>query len=402
MSIAYPELRSDPYMRRIQGPSEADMMTLGSLFSGIGGFDLAAERCGIRVAWQSEIDRHASAVLAKHWPDVPNHGDITQMHGGEIEPVDVITGGFPCQDLSVAGRRDGLAGERSGLFFEIIRLIHEMREATDGRYPAIVVFENVPGLLSSNAGEDFSRVLWEVRECGAHDIGWRVLDAQHFGVPQRRRRVFIVGDFGGQRSQQILFEPEGSERDYPPCREAGQDVAGTLESRTTAGGFPGIDGAVAGHVVPTYGIVDDETSDTNIMPTLNMAERGGKPAVAHAVTTHMAKGGDPTTDNYVTVFAQNQRDEVRDLGGVAGSLAAEPGMKQQTYINTPMAVRRLTPRECERLQGFPDDHTRHGADGTEMSDSARYRMCGNAVAVPVVEWLLSRIAEKVRLNGTIE
>lgn len=134
-------------------------MRIGSLFSGIGGFDLGFERAGHRVVWHSEIDRHASAILAEHWPDVPNLGDLCDLHGGLIEPVDVICGGFPCQDLSVAGKRAGFAGARSSLVFQFLRIVKEMREATDGKAPTFVVLENVPGLLSSHGGKDFGRLL---------------------------------------------------------------------------------------------------------------------------------------------------------------------------------------------------------------------------------------------------
>lgn len=452
-------------------------MKMASLFAGVGGFDLAAERVGIHVAWQSEIDANASSVLARHWPDVPNYGDITAIDGAAVEPVDVITGGFPCQDLSVAGRRAGLAGERSGLYFEIVRLVREMRDATDGRFPTFVVLENVPGLLSSHGGRDFAVVLRELRQLGAMDIGWRVLDAQHFGVPQRRRRVFVVADFGGCRAGEILFEPEGGGGDSAACRTPGEEIAGSLGVGSGAGGW-GHDLDANGAFIPTYAIagnaigrkpengpqrgeiLDDGTcfnlttvdrhavaapltagsnphsnaagrrreNDENLVAFTNRgntsvgaqsrranaggdlapmvaAERlrsdshGALPMVAHSLT---AEGHDASEDGTgrgtplaVLPFDTTQVTSDKNYSNPKPGDPCHPiaaGMHAPS-VATAMAVRRLTPRECERLQGFPDDHTRYGADGAEMSDSARYRMCGNAVAVPVVTWILQRLRD---------
>ena len=169
---------------------------MGSLFAGIGGFDLGFERAGFEIVWHSEIDRAASAILAHRWPGVPNLGDVTKIDGSAIEPVDVICGGFPCQDLSVAGKRRGFEGERSVLAFEFLRIVREMREATHGRAPAFVVLENVPGLFSSAGGRDFGALLDALGELGPMDVAWRVLDSRYFGVAQRRRRVFIVASVG--------------------------------------------------------------------------------------------------------------------------------------------------------------------------------------------------------------
>src|SRR5579875_134000 len=173
----------------------------GSLFAGIGGFDLGADRAGWRCAWQVEIDRRCVEVLARHWPEVERFGDVRAVGAHNLAPVDLICGGFPCQDLSVAGRRAGLAGSRSGLWWEFYRIVAELR-------PAWVVVENVPGLLSSNRGRDMGTILASLGDLG---YGWayRVLDAQWFGVPQRRRRVFIVGHLGDYSATQVLLEPEG-------------------------------------------------------------------------------------------------------------------------------------------------------------------------------------------------
>ena len=173
-------------------------MTHGSLFAGIGGFDLGFDRAGIETVWTVENDKNCNQVLATHWPDLKRYQDVREVRG--LEPVDVISGGFPCQDVSVAGRREGLAGERSGLWFEFARIVQEME-------PEWVVVENVPGLLSSAGGADFALIVGTLEQFG-YCVSWRVLDSQFFGVPQRRRRVFIVGSLGGTGSIEVLFESE--------------------------------------------------------------------------------------------------------------------------------------------------------------------------------------------------
>ena len=174
-------------------------MRVLSLFTGVGGFDLGLEAAGMTTVFQCEIDKHCQSVLQHRWPDVPRWGDVTTLTGRHIldtaGEVDVVAWGSPCQDLSVAGKRAGLAGERSGLFHEGIRIIKELRELTDGRSPVWSVWENVYGALSSNGGADFGQVLWEMDEAGACFSEWAVLDAQYFGVPQRRRRVFLASCF---------------------------------------------------------------------------------------------------------------------------------------------------------------------------------------------------------------
>jgi len=174
-------------------------MKVLSLFSGVGGFDLGLENAGMETVFQCEWDKHATKILERHWPDVPRWGDISTLTGRHIldhaPVIDVVAWGSPCQDLSVAGKRAGLKGERSGLFHEGIRIIKEIRELTNGKYPRISVWENVAGALSSGAGADFGQVLYEMDEAGACFSEWRLLDAQYFGVPQRRRRVFVVSVF---------------------------------------------------------------------------------------------------------------------------------------------------------------------------------------------------------------
>lgn len=383
-------------------------MRVGSLFAGIGGFDLAAERVGMEIAWQSEIDPKASKVLAHHWPLVANKGDI---HGIQNPSrVDVLCGGFPCQDYSVAGAGAGLAGDRGALWWEYHRLIAQCQ-------PTWVVAENVPGLLSSRDGADFETIIRSLGELG-YGVAWAVLDAQYFGVAQRRRRVFIVGHSGGEPRPEVLALAEGLFGNPPPSRQTREKSAGP-----TPFGVGGDSDVGYSVTTPSGGLAAKQNQFTYVFQPDD--EQGGQGALTvKPVDTSNAisatEGAKKTDRGVRIVFAQNQRDELRDLGDVAGSLSAEPGMKQQTYVaktaftesngwgiledgtthtvdsSGPEAViqigspsiRRLTPLECERLQGFPDGWT----DIPSNSINARYRQLGNAVAVPVVEWILNNIA----------
>lgn len=229
-------------------------MRLGSLFDGAGTCPLAGMLTGFKPVWASEIAAFPISVTSRRFPRMLHLGDITKLNGSEIEPVDFITFGSPCQDLSVAGKRAGLQGNRSGLFMEAVRIIKEMRGATNGRYPQIVMWENVPGAFSSHGGEDFRIVLEELckikrsntviprpsgkenrwRDSGlimgdGFSIAWRVLDAQFWGVPQRRRRIFLVADFGGQCAGQILFESKGLSRNFSTIRKAWESFSPSAE-----------------------------------------------------------------------------------------------------------------------------------------------------------------------------
>lgn len=231
-------------------------MKLGSLFDGAGTCPYAASLCGIKPVWASEIEPFPIAVSSSNFPSMIHLGDITGVHGDQIEPVDIITFGSPCQDLSQAGKRAGLDGSRSGLFMEAIRIFKEMRSATNGRYPQIVIWENVPGAFSSNKGEDFRTVLQEL--CGIKDpslsvpgppsrggrirwpnsgeimadgfsIAWRVLDARGWGVPQRRRRIFLVLDLDGQSAGEISFKRPGLRRNFKALRKEGKTPSSSVE-----------------------------------------------------------------------------------------------------------------------------------------------------------------------------
>jgi len=199
-------------------------LTFGSLFAGVGGFDLGMEAAGWECAWQVEWDDKCQQVLRYHWPTVPKYGDVSTVNGNELAPVTCITFGSPCQDLSVAGKRAGLDGNRSGLFFEAIRIIKEMRDATRSVYPRWAIWENVVGALSSNRGHDFAAVLDSLAEAGAVAIEWAVLDAQYFGVPQRRRRVFVIA----------CFDPAAAERCPDPLLPVAESLPRDFATRRTA------------------------------------------------------------------------------------------------------------------------------------------------------------------------
>lgn len=224
-------------------------MRFVSLFAGVGGFDLGLESTGHTCVGQVEIDKNARKILERHWPNVPKHDDVTTAidWGKEIGLVgstDLVVGGFPCQDLSVAGKRAGLAGERSGLFHDALAFAKSVEAKT-------ILLENVPGLLSSNQGRDFGTVLTELADAGFSNIEWRVLNSQFFGVAQRRRRVFIVASVGTEPFKQILAERESSAGDSQASEPQGQDFAGAVADSTGAGRRGGIGSDLVGSLCAT-------------------------------------------------------------------------------------------------------------------------------------------------------
>ncbi len=271
-------------------------LTLCSLFDGSGGFCLAGLMASIRPVSASEIEPFPIRVTTKRLPFVKHLGDVTKIHGAEIEPVDIITFGSPCQDMSLAGKRAGLNGSRSNLFYEAIRIVKEMREATNGEKPRYIVWENVPGAFSSNKGEDFKAVLDAVRRvkdgeadtprpakwqnaglvmADDYSVAWRVLDAQYFGVPQRRRRIYLVADFNGQCAGKILFESEGLSGYFTKSSTAGKTAAGDAEEGAGAAGFgtDGYNGAID-RVAATLGVNCGMSTGRNGVMVLN--DQGGE------------------------------------------------------------------------------------------------------------------------------
>lgn len=323
-------------------------MKVGSLFAGIGGFDLGFERAGFQVSWCVEWDQAAQAVLAARFPDAKILGDVTQVDPNDLEKVDVICGGFPCQDVSVAGRRAGLAGQRSGLFHDAMRIVRRLQ-------PRLVVLENVPGLLSSNRGLDFATVIREMGEgWDCSEVCWRILDSRYFGVAQRRRRVFIAASAAGGCAEQVLALSEGVRWHPASCGKprtgASADSAGC-------------------------------TSKDGVVPTL---------------TSKMAKGtGGPSGDECQNLIAVDVYNQVVN-GDCAATVTTSTGGSTTSgpKVITDMAVRRLTPLECERLQGFPDGWTDVPNGKRFASDTQRYKQIGNAVTVNVAEWIAKR-ARKV-------
>jgi DNA (cytosine-5)-methyltransferase 1 len=360
-------------------------LTAVSLFAGVGGFDLALERSGVKVVASVEIDQKASAVLAKQFPNSKLYNDVKEVTGEQLieagfDPRNgIITGGFPCQDLSMAGRRAGLGGARSGLFWEICRLL----EQTKSQY---FILENVPGLLSSNQGKDMATVLEALVERG-YRIAFRVLDAQYFGVPQRRRRVFIVGSFGntGGSPEQILAIADGRARYIEASKSKGQKVA-----RKITKGVGNSEWWNGKDVADTLTVSSNEQRmpDKNKMQMIVFSphrEDGARvnENVVNTLLSSMGTGG----NNMPMVAEIKAYDEYNDsISDTHHTLRS--GTKQSTGV-LGSQVRRLTPLECERLQGFPDGWT------ADQVDTHRYKQMGNAVAVPVVEWIIQGIVDSI-------
>ena len=373
-------------------------MTHGSLFAGLGGADLAFHRCGVKTVWAAEKDPKCNSVRRRHFPDEETITDVASVRGARFR-VDILSGGFPCQDISVAGKRAGLAGERSGLWWEFARVIAEQT-------PGWVLIENVGGLLSSNGTRDFGTILGTLAQL-RYGFAYRVLDAQWWGVPQRRRRVFVVGCAGGdwRRAAEVLFEPESLPWDSPPSREAGTGVTSILEVGARTGGRPdamqrdGIGVGQDGDPMFTlqagkqHGIVAALTA--NGVGTCGADGNQGQ--AGHLVArTLRAEGFDASEDGtgrgtplVPVAYRTSGNSGVMEQGDKTAALNTATDPAQQ-IIGDGMAVRRLMPIECERLQGFPDGWTQFGEHGEEIADGPRYRMLGNAIAVPVAEWIGKR------------
>lgn len=417
-------------------------MTLGSLFDGIAGFPLAARRQGIKTVWVSEIEPDCIDIAKRHFPEALQLGDITQIDGAKIPVVDIISFGSPCQDLSVAGKQTGLDGSRSGLFMEAVRITREMREKTNGQYPKYIIWENVAGAFSSNKGEDFRRVLEEITQSNismpksgkwatAGMVGnegpggdvqctaWRLLDAQFWGVPQRRKRIYLVNDFGNGRAGQILFECESVLGYHSQGRDEEQGNSGNSENSITGTDCRGMAEDADGQMKLDFGRTADRiyiNAKTSVTLMGNAGGGGGKTGLyllpvytiaGNVIGRNEKNGGNqlginqdiaPTltgADRHAVAYAQSGYSEYKEnivgatLSRTGGTLHGG-GSTLIVTINRIAAavkyrVRRLTPLECERLDGFPDEWTRYGASGKEMSDNARYRALGNSIAVPCAE-----------------
>ena len=339
-------------------------LTMGSLFSGSGGFELASAIFGIEPRWASEIEPLPMLITKKNFPDMQHHGDIRYMNGGKVEAVTVIAGGSPCQDMSVAGQRAGLDGSRSNLFHEQIRIIKEMREhdrkaGRTGKYirPRFMVWENVPGAFSSNKGKDFQAVLqaivsvtddtatvplppkgkWQSAGCimgDTYSIAWRTLDAQYWGVPQRRKRIYLVADFGGGAAPKILFEREGLSRDFAESREAWQRAAGDIKEGTHKAGTENVE---------CYDISDRRrvADKSEVSPTL---------------TTKMGTGG-----NNVPIVLENHPQDCRVTISEDGVIPTLTGKMGTGGGNVPMIMNEARSVDL-RNQRLGDDkaETLHG------------------------------------------
>jgi site-specific DNA-cytosine methylase len=546
-------------------------LTFLSFFAGVGGFDLGFQDAGMECLGHVEIDPTCQRVLERHWPGKLKGTDVTKYLNAPPRNTkpDVICGGFPCQDLSVAGKRKGLAGERSGLWFAFRDIIAALK-------PRWVVIENVPGLLSSNEGRDFAVLLHGLGQLDYRFCS-RVLDSQYIGVPQRRRRVFIVGSLGDGRSIEVLFEPESVCGDSPPSRtkrkgvaegvasclsasgrsgstgeSRGQDnvvaVAGTLGGSSQSGGFRTTDLDNSGAFIPdtcktltaegadgmpdaegrgypiitgtlnpgahpgSYNGQDAYNDQFVISPTVSSkwAKGSGGPAgdecqnlvlvargssaperVAPALSTRPYADNDGQLDKLIPVTNMEvwkqtcgcghewtgrldepcpkcgeiregmthgdpiepipiqeigKRQSGTSMNGVGHGKPGDPTLRAMSHhkshqngggqvavafqesqtgcreypeagtlrangpghdpvgtrLRTTMGVRRLTPRECERLQGFPDDWTRWDAEGQEISDSARYRMIGNAVTAKVARWIGKQLMAAHDRKGLVD
>lgn len=470
-----------------------NVLTLGSLFDGSGGFPLGAVFSGILPLWASEIEPFPIRVTTKRLPWMKHLGDIHGISGAEIEPVDIITFGSPCTDMSVAGKRAGLEGKQSVLFYEAIRIVREMRSATHGKSPRFIVWENVPGAFSSNKGEDFRAVLTAVVQTAEPEAevpapdkkgwpradvllgnGWSVayctVDAQYFGVAQRRRRIYLVADFGSERAGEILFEREGVSRDFAPGFPAAETAARHPADRagTTVAFEPGAASRLGGHCWAEHaGTLRADAGDNQTAVVIDHVPvaygigsmdsegmKSGNPLVgfyeARTARTIDQSGGNPTCNQGGIAICAQSAFPNDDNASVAYTMTTgdftqvcreqSPCLQARDYKDAPVVgrqhytVRRLTPTECARLQGFPDGwcsglgtptptedeiawwqqifetHRRIMGNSdkpksrkqivkwlkTPYSDAAEYKLWGNGVALPCVCYVLRGIVETIQ------
>jgi DNA (cytosine-5)-methyltransferase 1 len=399
-------------------------MNVLSLFSGAGGMDLGLEQAGHTIVAMCEIDKSAREVLHRHWKQTPIYEDVTSLDGTQFKgTIDLVAGGSPCQNLSVAGKREGLGGTASSLFW------HQCRIADQAAAPW-VLWENVPGALTSNSGADFAAVLWGLTGAlpdlpdggkwltSGMVVGpkrtaiWRLFDAQYFGVAQRRRRVFVIAGPRTLCTPEIFFECESVFRDNQPIRTERETASAEIESSVTdedryATYWDGgqlsdtidVSMAVKGQMMPEkrrmFAVIEPYVKKTRaqskedyeswlegtVNPTLSVFDMGETRA-----TTVIAE----------TEYGSNWQNgggygNANDGLGITENGVGPLSRSQILATTSPGGARRLTPLEAERLMGWPDGWTEFAADGTRISDSQRYKMCGNGVVAPITKWIGQRL-----------
>ena len=498
-------------------------MKLGSLFDGSGGFPLGAVLNGIEPVWASEIEPFPIRVTTRRFPNMKHYGNVAEIDGGKVEPVDIITFGSPCQDMSIAGKRAGLGGSRSNLFYEAVRIIKEMRKSTNGIYPSYAIWENVAGAFSSNKGEDFRCVLeamcrisdeevyvpsadkWQQAGCilgGHYSVAWRTFDAQYWGVPQRRKRIYLVADFAGECASEILFKPESVSWHTPKVFQSRQTVAGcatdcvraaiavenhpndsrvklsedgnvqALTSRMGTGGGnvplvletpktlkirSGCEGGGKGALIQENKSATLGCNNDQVLFCVDQGvDKSARCCVAYGIDraafnqgvnakydfsieeelmpTMVAKGANACAYGF---YPQMKAESIAFAEEKSNCIVngTNPGY-QNGVIDNHYIVRRLTPTECARLQGFPDwwcdglesenpseeeiswwanvfeTHRKVVGESTKPktrnqiikwlkdphSDSAEYKMWGNGVALPCVDYVLRGIVESKKEN----
>ena len=348
-----------------------------SVCSGIEAASVAWHPLGWEPVAFSEIEPFPCSVLEHRFPHVPNLGNMETFEEWDIEPgsVDVLVGGTPCQSFSIAGLRGGLKDGRGNLALTYCRIVQKLQ-------PKWFVWENVPGVLSSNSGRDFGSIVGAMAELGYY-LAYRVLDAQHFGVPQRRRRVFVVGCAGDwRRAAAVLFESGCVSGDTAKSKKQRQDITGTIASRTSAGGGLGTDFDLSG------GLQVASTGD--IAHCLNAGGMGRQDYETETMIVN-TWGGERRPDRPEGGFYARVESTTKTLDA-SGGLNPACSNGGTIVMQRTLGVRRLTPRECERLQGFPDDWTLVPHRGKPAADGPRYKAIGNSMAVPVMRWIGSRIS----------
>ena len=378
------------------------MLTFGSVCSGIEAASVAWAGFDAKPSWFAEIEAFPSSVLAHHYPDVPNLGDMTRIaeliSARVLDAPDVLVGGTPCQSFSLAGLRAGLSDPRGGLTLAFV----ELADAIDGvrDEPCVVVWENVPGVLSSKdnafgcflaglAGEDEPLIPAGGKWSNAgvvlgpkRAVAWRVLDAQYFGVAQRRRRVFVVASArDGFHPAEVLFEFKGVRRDSPPSREKREEVAGTLASCTSDG--VEIVNAFGGN--NTSGPIEVATDRNACGSGSERMDFGSETFIVQPVSFHPTQ--DPISNTDGTTHAMG--------------CGSSTGQASIAVLDSRFRVRRLMPVECERLQGFPDGHTLIKEGKNVSKDGPRYKALGNSMAVPVMRWIGNRVFDAMQRDTLI-